>query len=103
MEQTKQKKIWTAEEIKQMMLTDDRVLYGALKKLYQYQTADEIATRETRESNGVGFTAYDAEFLTSAAEFLEKVGFLTEKQKVITRKKMTKYSKQLAKIANHEI
>lgn len=96
-------RVWKAEEIKQMLLTDDRVLYGALKKLYQYQTESEKEHKETTESNGVGFSAYDAEFMTSVAEFLIKNGFLSDKQKMYTRKKIVKYSKQLAKIANHEI
>lgn len=103
MEQAKEKRVWTADAVKQLLLTDDRVLYGALKKLYEYQTADERESKETKESNGVGFTAFDAEFMTSVAEFLLKTGFLTESQKKYTRKKILKYSKQLAKIANHEI
>ena len=34
---------WTAEEIKTLVQTNDKVLYGALKQLYNCQTADEKA------------------------------------------------------------
>lgn len=91
---------WTAEEIKELVQTNDKVLYGALKKLYACQTADEKAYGETVESNGVGFNGADAKILSSMAEFLNKTGFLTEKQKVIVRKKLVKYNKQLTKLAN---
>ena len=91
---------WTAEEIKNLVQTNDKVLYGALKKLYACQTADEKASGETSESNGKGFNAIDAPFLTSVSEFLIKTGFLTDKQKVIVRKKLVKYNKQLVELAN---
>ena len=34
-------KVWTEEEIKVYVQTNDKVLYGAIKKLYNEQTADE--------------------------------------------------------------
>lgn len=93
-------KTWTAEEIKELVQTNDKVLYGALKKLYACQTADEKSYGETVESNGIGFNGVDAPILSSMAEFLIKTGFLTDKQKVIVRKKLVKYNKQLTKLAN---
>lgn len=95
-----EKRVWTEEEIKELVQTNDTVLYGALKKLYACQTADEQNSKETKEHNGVGFNGFDAEFLSSVAEFLLKRGFLTEKQKMYTRKKLVKYNKQLTKLAN---
>lgn len=94
---------WEVEEIKELVLTNDLALYGALKELYKRQTDDEKESRETKDHNGVGFTAYDAEFMTSITEFLIKNGFLTPKQKAVARKKIVKYSKQLTKIANKQI
>lgn len=93
-------RVWTEEEIKVLVQTNDAVLYGALKKLYACQTADEQDSGETREHNGVGFNGIDASFLSSTAEFLKRTGFLTEKQKVIVRKKLVKYNKQLTRLAN---
>ena len=91
---------WTVDEIKELIQTNDKVLYGALKKLYAEQTADEQHVGETREHNGVGFNGIDSKFLSSVSEFLIKRGFLTDKQKYITRKKLVKYSKQLTRLAN---
>lgn len=96
----KQKRVWTAEEIKELIQTNDKVLYGALKNLYACQTADEKSMGDTVESNGVGFNGVDAPILSSMAEFLNKRGYLTDKQKVIVRKKLVKYNKQLTKLAN---
>lgn len=94
------KRIWTEDEIKNYVQTNDTVLYGALKKLYACQTADEQAAGETHNVNGMGFNGVDAPILSSMAEFLLKTGFLTPKQKVIVRKKLVKYNKQLTKLAN---
>lgn len=95
-----QKRVWTEEEIKSLVQTNDKVLYGALKKLYAEQTADERKAECTRERNGAGFNSVDAKFLSSVAEFLKRTGFLTEKQKAATRRKLVKYNKQLTRLAN---
>ncbi len=94
------KRVWTEEEIKSLIQSNDKVLYGALKKLYACQTADEKASGETNEYNGVGFNGVDAPILSSFCEFLNKTGFLTPKQKMLARKKLVKYNKQLTKLAN---
>lgn len=94
------KKVWTEEEIKNLVQTNDKVLYGALKKLYAQQTADEKYIGGTKEKNGRGFNSLDAKFLTSVSEFLIKNGFLTYKQKLAVRKKLVKYNKQLTRLAN---
>lgn len=97
----KKKRLWTEEEIKILVQTNDEVLYRALKKLYECQTADEKRSGCTKEYNGKGFNSVDAKFMTSVSEFLIKVGYLTEKQKVATRKVIIKYTKQLTRIANN--
>lgn len=99
-EQAPAKRVWAEEEIKNLVQTNDKVLYGALKNLYAQQTADEQRQGETREYNGVGFNGADSRFLSSVAEFLSRTGFLTDKQKAVTRKKLVKYTKQLTRLAN---
>lgn len=93
-------RIWTEDEIKNLVQNNDKVLYGALRKLYACQTTDEQDAGETKEHNGMGFNGVDAPILSSFCEFLNKTGFLTPKQKVIARKKLVKYNKQLTKLAN---
>lgn len=95
-----EKKVWTKEEIIGLIQNDDRVLYGALRKLYGMQTSTEQSTQETHERNGVGFNGVDAKFLSSVAEFLIQNEFLTAKQKEITRRKLMKYAGQLTRLAN---
>lgn len=95
-----EKRVWTEEEIKTLVQTNDKVLYGALKHLYACQTADEKAEQQTNESNGVGFNGVDANILSSFCEFLNRTGFLTTRQKEIARKKLVKYNKQLTRLAN---
>lgn len=97
---SKQKRIWTEEEIKELVQTNDKVLYGALRNLYACQTAEEQSAGYTKEYNGMGFNGVDAPILSSFCEFLNKTGFLTPKQKVVARKKLVKYNKQLTKLAN---
>lgn len=94
------KRIWTETEIKDLVQTNDKVLYGALKQLYACQTADEKIEKNAVIRNGAGFNGADAPILTSFAEFLLKAGFLTYKQKAIARKKMIKYTRQLTRLAN---
>lgn len=93
-------RVWTEEEIRVLVQTNDKVLYGALKRLYAEQTADEQEAGETHHHNGAGFNGADSRFLSSVSEFLLKNGFLTEKQKFVVRKKLVKYNKQLTRLAN---
>lgn len=93
-------RIWTEEEIKVLIQENDKVLYGALRKLYAEQTAEEQADGNTKVQNGIGFNGVDAPILSSFCEFLNKTGFLTPKQKILARKKLVKYNKQLTRLAN---
>lgn len=91
---------WTEDEIRNLIQSNDKILYNGFLKLYERQTATEQANGETRERNGQGFNALDANFLTSCAEFLKKRGYLSDKQKYHVRKKLIKYNRQLTEIAN---
>lgn len=91
---------WTEDEVMSIMETNDKCLYGALKHLYACQTEQEKTSASTREHNGKGFNAYDAEFLTSICKQLLQKGTLSPKQKEVARKKLKKYRKQLTALAN---
>lgn len=93
-------RIWTEDEIRELIQTNDKVLYGALRNLYNEQTEDEKAEGDTKHNNGVGFNGADAKIMSSFAEFLKRTGFLTPKQKAVARRKLVKYNKQLTKLAN---
>lgn len=94
------KRVWTEEEIKVLVQTNDKVLYGAIRKMYDQQTADEQGSGETKHRNGVGFNGADARIMSSFAEFLNRTGFLTPKQRAVARRKLVKYNRQLTRLAN---
>lgn len=94
------KRIWKQEEIKQLILSNDKMVYRSLQVLYSFQTADEKSYKDTTEKNGKGFNSVDAEFMSSCANFYQKNGYLTNRQKEIVRKKLIKYTRQLTDFAN---
>jgi hypothetical protein len=91
---------WTKEQMKEFVLNNDKVLYGALLALYDCQTVDEQSVGYTQDHNNMGFNAIDSDFLSSVAESLKKYGRLTDKQKLVTRKKLVKYMGQITNLAN---
>lgn len=93
-------RVWTEDEIRTLIQTNDKVLYGALLKLYACQTDDEKTNGTTKHTNGRGFNAIDAAALTSFAKFVKECGRLSEKQKEVCRRKLIKYNKQLTRLAN---
>lgn len=96
-------KIWTKDEIRKLLETNDKMVVRSLLKLYQRQEIDEINSKETIHSNGIGFNAYDAPYLTAIAKYYLKTNriYISDLKRV--RKKLIKYSGQLTKIANKEM
>ena len=95
-----ERRIWKQEEIKQLISSNDKMVYRCLQVLYSFQTTDEKFCKDTMERNGKGFNSVDAEFMSSCANFYQKNGYLTNKQKEIVRKKLIKYTRQLTDFAN---
>lgn len=71
----------------------------AILRLYEEQTATEKEAHTTAFSNGVGFSAVDADILSSFAEQLNRGRFLSERQLSYAFKVLPKYAKQLARLA----
>jgi hypothetical protein len=59
---------WTKESIQALLLRSDKAIEHALVRLYARQTLDEQASDDTKHRNGRGFTAFDAEILSSFAK-----------------------------------
>jgi hypothetical protein len=74
-----------------------------LLRIFQLQTKSEQMAEYTTDWNGVGFTAFDAEFLTSLAKQFIKSKSLSKNQYKHVQKNMKKYSGQLLKIALKKI
>ena len=98
-----EKKIWKKEEIKEMLQTNDNAVIRGIVVIYSLQTEDEKKVGKTIEHNGVGFSGFDAEFMSSLAKFILKRGYLTDKQLEYGRRKIMKYAGQLTKVANGEL
>lgn len=102
-------KVWTKEEIQDLLQTNDATLERGLMRIYDFQTRTEQLVGHTRDHNGVGFNGVDGELLSSFAEFMIKrtsLPFgqrLSTKQKMWARKKMKKYAGQLVKVANGDM
>lgn len=101
--ETEEGKVWTVEEIRDKLLTDDVWLIRALKAIYKHQTELERVNRNTKVLNNIGFNAMDADFLSGMVAFHKDRGFFTPKQIEVIRKKMVKYAGQLTKIANKNL
>ena len=99
----KEQKIWTKDEIKDLLRNNDSAIIRGLKALYNLQTKIEQNTNSTQENNGVGFNGADASILSDFAKQYIERNFLSKKQLDITRTKILKYAGQLARIANKEI
>ena len=93
-------KVWTKEEILNLIKTDNEALLIFVNALWDYQTPLEQKDKQTKETNGRGFTHADGSFLSSIKNFYDKTGFLTPKQLKKTREAMPKYATQLTKILN---
>lgn len=93
-------KIWTAEEIREKLVQGDKqFLTRGLMAIYENQTADEKISMTTVHDNGIGFSGFDAQILTSFAEQWRSKGYLSQKQFNILMKRMPKYAGQLERIA----
>lgn len=90
---------YTVEEIRSKLESNITWVERALVALYKCQTEDEQAMGMTKYRNGRGFTAFDAEILSSFARQVDRGRPLSGKQLAIAAKKMPKYAKQLHRIA----
>jgi hypothetical protein len=102
--------VYSVDEIRNKLETNDRWLLRGILAIYARQTADEKSSNTTKHTNGVGFNGRDAAILSSFAKQI-RVWQVTEprdrkysrplspKQFAAARKMMPKYAGQLARIA----
>lgn len=93
----------TKESIQALLETSDKALLRGLMVIFALQTVSEKESHMTREHNGVGFSPFHAEFLSSLAHQLQRGRTLSPKQMAALRKTMRRYAGQLAKVANGKI
>lgn len=83
------------DEIKTKLSSDDTWAQRGLIAVFNEQKADEQSARRTTHLNFVGFTKFDAQFLTSMANQINAGRKMSSKQAKWIRVKMQKYAKQL--------
>jgi 2-succinyl-5-enolpyruvyl-6-hydroxy-3-cyclohexene-1-carboxylate synthase len=102
-------KIWTVEEITNLLRNSDNAVIKATLAIRNRQTPDEQASEATKHHNNMGYNGIDAKIMTSFGNQIAKQQaagrplWLSEKQLAIARKKIFKYAGQLTKIANKEV
>ena len=93
---------WDKTKIQTLLETNDRAVHRATVALYKRQTSAEQAEGQTREHNGRGYSAFDAEIMSSFAVQLIAGRTLSQKQMEIARKKLKKYAGQLLEVAKEK-
>lgn len=103
--------MYTKEAILDLMANDQGFLEGCIVRIYEKQTAAEQETKDTTQSNGIGFNKADSirgswyaqHILRGVSQYRKTYGTnLTKTEKVDhiakARKFMVKYAGQLVKI-----
>lgn len=96
-------KVWDKATVKTLLKDDAQALYRSIILIYSQQTPIEQTYQTTQVVNGLGFNAYDAEFLTSVAKKLQEKQPLTMAEFVQARNRMMKYAGQLLKLTKANI
>ena len=100
---TNEVRIWRKDDVLELLTRRDatgkKAVVNAIKGLYARQTESEKADKTTRCSNGRGFNAKDARFLSSIAQALPRYhDNMTDRQLYVARKMLRKYWRQLLEI-----
>jgi hypothetical protein len=93
-------KVWDKESIQALLDREPKAVIRGLRAIAARQTASELATKTTTESNGVGFSYRDAPFLTDMMRQVQAGRTLSPKQFAVTKNMVKRYWRQLAEIAN---
>lgn len=91
----KETKKATIQYFKEKLSSDDRWALKGLIAIYGNQTQEEQASDMTKVDNKIGFSAFDAEILSSFAKQYQQRGFLSPKQVALLHKRIPKYAGQL--------
>lgn len=88
------------EKVKVLLLTNDKAVLRAIIAIYNRQTEDEKTQDSTKHENYIGFCANDAPIMSLYAKQIQQYGGLTKEQLVIARKRISRYTRQLADLAD---
>lgn len=80
-------------------LKSDAAKIKALLIIHNFQTTEEQKCGQTVENNGVGFTGFDGDILTSFSQQLYNTISLSPRQMEVVRKRIKKYWKQITQVS----
>ena len=83
-------KIWTREDIDQLLMTNDDAVMRGIVRLFEMQTRDEQKTANTNNLNSIGFSAADAKAGTRMARWI--LGLNDRNMKVFPKKSLSHYA-----------
>ena len=92
--------MWNKQNIQELLESNPKAVLRAVTAIYALQTAEEQASKSTKLNNGVGFGAFDAEFMSDMAKRINKGYELSPKQFAVAKNKIKHYHRQLSEIAN---
>lgn len=87
------------EFLKGKLKTNNTWAFRALKRIYESQTEEEKNKEQTISHNGIGFTGFDAEFLTSLAKSSRP---FSQRQWTFLRKTISKYWRQIYEMCDKD-
>lgn len=83
------------QALKNQIATRDNQALKALVSVFNNQTEDEQIADDVKVYNDMGFTPFDAEFMSSLAKQYLNKNYLSQKQLQYVKKIMPKYARQL--------
>lgn len=92
--------MWTKERIHALLDKNPQAVWRAVLAIYERQTPSEQSAKTTTVHNNMGFSAFDARFLTEMAQKVRRGYHMTDRQLAVTRNKIKRYHRQLVEIAN---
>lgn len=95
--------MYSPEQIKKNLQTNQRWLERAIVVLYDYQTSDEQHAEETKHRNDVGFNSADARKLSYYAQWLKSGKHLSGNHLQKAFKVVPKYHKQILNLINEKL
>ena len=91
------------DQIKSLLLSNDRAVERGMLVLLSHQTEDEQHTSSTVHSNGKGFNYHDASYGTYLARWVQGGKSLTGKHLAAARKMCIKYAKQIEAVSQAKL
>ena len=94
--------MYKAQDIRELLLNNEKAVYRGLITLYKFQTTNEKRANQSLYQNGAGFNKPDAQRMSAFAKFVLDGHKLNESNLGMVRETLLKYSGQLAQVANEK-